>query len=145
MRKKIIEWLKKRGVLIKDTGKNYYFDYSLLFAVVFLILFGLLMIYSASSYSLLANGRAPERFVIQQGKFAIAGFIVMIAVSYLDYHWILKVAKHYYIGALFLNILTSIIGKEFNGQRRWLSIGSMSIQSSEFAKSAIIIMLELLL
>lgn len=145
MRKKIIELLKKHGILIKDTGKKYYFDYSLLFAVVFLILFGLLMIYSASSYSLLANGRDPERFVIQQGKFAIAGFIVMIVVSYLDYHWILKVAKHYYIGALFLNILTSIIGKEFNGQRRWLSIGSITVQSSEFAKSAIIIMLALLL
>lgn len=118
-----------------------YFDYSLLFIVIFLVCFGLVMLYSTSSY----NGQVKfgdSAFYLKKQLFATAlGFGAMFAISRIDYHiwkscWLLA-----YVGAFGLCTLVMFVGTEANGSKRWLDLGFISFQPSELAKLAMIIFL----
>ncbi len=118
-----------------------YFDYSLLFIVIFLVCFGLVMLYSTSSY----NGQVKfhdAAFYLKKQLFATGlGFVAMFIISRIDYHfW-----KHFwllaYIAAFGLCTLVMFVGEEIKGARRWLEIGPLSFQPSELAKLAVIIFL----
>ena len=130
--------------MAKKTGQKRYYDYSLVFAVVFLTAFGLLMIYSSSSYmaQIDPHTKGDAAFYLKrQGIIALGGFIAMIFVSKLDYHWSLKWAGILYGMSYVLMILVSVIGREVNGKKRWLGVGSFSFQPTEFAKLALIVFL----
>ena len=79
---------------MKKKRSQRFYDYSLLFTIAFLIMFGLLMIYSASSYKaqLDYNGNAAY-FMTRQGVIALGGFAFMILISRLDYRWYAKFYK----------------------------------------------------
>lgn len=121
--------------------KRKYFDYSLLTIVIFLMCFGLVMLYSASSYS------AQMSYLIRQAAFCVAGFIGMFIVAKIDYHWFSKVAGLAYVVAFVLMALVlTPLGKSVNGARRWLRLPlDQSMQPSEIMKLAIIIFIPLLL
>lgn len=127
----------------KKKKVKYFYDYSLVFAVIFLTMFGIVMIYSASSYAAQVRlQKAPYYYMLRQGIIAVLGLILMIIVSFIDYHKIIKSAGIILTIAYILNILVFFIGKEFNGQKRWIGIGKQfTIQPSEFAKLALIIFL----
>ena len=120
-----------------------FYDYSLVFAVIFLNAFGLLMIYSASSYMAEINPRIGDAayYLKRQGMISLAGFALMVIISRIDYHWCLKCALPAYGMSYVLMILVTLIGREVNGKRRWLGVGPFSFQPTEFAKLALIIFL----
>lgn len=118
-----------------------YFDYSLLFIVIFLVCFGLVMLYSTSSY----NGQVKfndAAFYLKKQLFATAlGFVAMLVISRIDYHvwkrfWMLA-----YLAGFGLCTLVMFVGDDIKGSRRWLQIGPLSFQPSELAKLAMIVFL----
>ncbi|MGN0435081.1 MAG: hypothetical protein ACI4D8_00450, partial [Wujia sp.] len=58
-----------------------YFDYKSFFLVMVLVLFGIMMVYSASSYRAVMNGLPSYYYAIRQAMFAAMGTVVMIIVS----------------------------------------------------------------
>ena len=129
--------------MAKKTGQKRYYDYSLVFAVIFLTSFGLLMIYSSSSYMAQIDPKTADAayYLKRQGMIAMLGFAFMIIVSKIDYHWTLKWAGIMYAMSYVLMILVSLIGREVNGKKRWLGVGPLSFQPTEFAKLALILFL----
>ena len=129
--------------MAKKAGQKRYYDYSLVFAVIFLTSFGLLMIYSSSSYMAQIDPKTADAayYLKRQGMIAMLGFAFMIIVSKIDYHWTLKWAGIMYAMSYVLMILVSLIGREVNGKKRWLGVGPFSFQPTEFAKLALILFL----
>lgn len=125
----------------KNKPKRFY-DYSLLFCVIFLTAFGLVMIYSASSYTaqLKYDGNSAY-FMMRQLKIALAGLLLAIFISKLDYHWYARFAVFAYVLSYVLMIAVSLVGREVNGKKRWLGVGGASFQPTEFVKIALIVLL----
>lgn len=117
------------------------FDFVLFIAVILLILFGLVMIYSASSIWAEYKFQDAFHYVKQQSLFIVTGIILMISVSKIDYTWYYKKTNMILMVCLFLLILVLIpgIGSIRNGSRSWFGIGSFGVQPSEFAKLGLII------
>jgi cell division protein FtsW len=125
-----------------------YYDYSLLFLTLFLVCFGLVMIYSTSSYNANRNYGDPTYYLAKQGVFAIIGTIVMIIVSKVDYRFYtrklpvlrIKPLTMLYILCILLQIYVLIFGKEINGAKRWIELGPLgSFQPSELSKVAVVL------
>lgn len=118
-----------------------YFDYTLLFLVIFLVCFGLVMLYSTSAY----NGQVKfgdAAYYLKKQVFAtVLGVVLMLVVAMVDYH----VWKPFWLLAYFVSFglctLVLFVGQEWNGAKRWLEIGPISFQPSELAKLAIIVFL----
>ncbi len=126
----------------KKTGKRktkYFFDYTMLFIVVFLMLFGLVMLYSTSSYEANIKFEDPAFYFKKQAVASAIGIAVMLFIMLLDYHIVQRFALFAYIVSLVLILLVlSPLGYEAGGARRWLNLG-MSLQPAEVAKLALII------
>ena len=117
------------------------FDKILFFTVIILSLFGLLMIYSASSIWAEYKFSDSFHYVKYQSIFFIIGIIIMLIVSKIDYAFYYKNSNKILLTCLILLILVLIpgIGSVRNGSRSWFGIGSLGIQPSEAAKLALII------
>lgn len=131
---------------MKKKRSQRFYDYSLLFTIAFLIMFGLLMIYSASSYKaqLDYNGNAAY-FMTRQGVIALGGFAFMILISRMDYRWYAKFYKLAIAVSWFMMIAVSFVGRRVNGKRRWLGVGPLSFQPTELVKITIIVSVAVLL
>ena len=118
-----------------------YFDYSLLFLIIFLLCFGLVMLYSTSSYY--GSTRFGDTaYYLKKQLFATSlGIIAMIIVSRIPYRFWMRVSGLAYLMAFGLCTAVIFIGTEAKGQARWIYIGPLSFQPSEFAKLAVIIFL----
>jgi len=126
---------------LRDYRKDSYFDYSLLFIVLFLLMFGLVMIYSASAYDAAVTMDNERYFLEHQGQAAVLGIGAMFVVSWIPYHFWKRFAVIGYIVAFILVALVlSPLGVEANGARRWLNLG-ISVQPAEIAKLAMILFL----
>ena len=125
--------------------KRRYFDYSLLTIVIFLVCFGLVMLYSTSSYSAQIDFDGNSMYyVIRQGIFSVIGFAGMLLVAKIDYHYFSKLAWLAYWGAFSLMALVKFtpLGVEINHSRRWLKMPfGFTIQPSELAKIAVIVLI----
>ena len=99
--------------------KTRYFDYSMLAVLIFLVCFGLVMLYSTSSYSSLVNyGDSMYYFKRQVGFYAL-GFTGMWIVYAIDYHFYIKWAKYLYFLSLFLMALVQTpLGKDGKGRQK---------------------------
>ena len=122
-----------------------YFDYSLLFIIIFLICFGLVMLYSTSAYDAQLTFKDPAHYLKRQGMAFVLGLGIMFVLANMDYRRWQKWGTIAYIGAIGLCTLVLIpgIGIEHNYSRRWLGIpnSSLEFQPSEFAKLAAIMFL----
>ena len=124
------------------TGSNRRtYDYILLITLFLLLTMGLVILYSSSSY----NGEVrfqDSLYYLKKQLFATAlGLAAMYVVSNVNYHYLKRFALWAYIAALLLSVAVLLIGDEYNGSKRWLSLGPFSFQPSEFAKIAVIIFL----
>lgn len=118
---------------------KFFFDYTILFAVVFLLLFGLVMLYSTSSYSANLENGDPLFYVKKQVFATVIGVAVMFFVMFIDYRKITIFAWIGYAVSLGLILLVlSPLGITVNGARRWLNLG-LSLQPAEVAKAALIV------
>ncbi|MEF9946425.1 MAG: FtsW/RodA/SpoVE family cell cycle protein [Lachnospiraceae bacterium] len=125
-----------------------YFDYSLLAIVIFLVCFGLVMLYSTSSYSAQIENGDSMFYLKRQGLISFFSFGVMWIVSKVDYHVYARYAKAIYMLAIVLMVLVQTpLGIENYGARRWLSIPGtgQQIQPSEMAKIAVILFIPVLI
>lgn len=128
--------------MAKKKKPRRFYDYSLLFCVIFLTAFGLVMIYSASSYMAQINYNGNSAyFMMRQLKIAMAGLVIAIIISKLDYHWYARFAVFAYVLSYVLMIAVSLFGRKVNGKRRWLGVGTASFQPTEFVKIALIVLL----
>ena len=122
-----------------ETKKRRFYDYSLIFIILFLLVLGLIMIYSASSYTADLKFKNSAYFVNKQLIFVVAGLILMIFVSIVPYQVWIKLSKLIYVVATVLVGAVLVIGRDANGARRWINLFGIKFQPSEFVKVAIII------
>ena len=117
------------------------FEIILFISVIILSIFGITMIYSASSVWAKYKFNDQFRFLKYQAIFFIIGLILMYFVSYIDYKKYYKYSNKILILGIILLILVLIpgIGTVRNGSRSWFGIGSFGIQPSEAMKLALII------
>ncbi len=125
-------------------ANEYYFDYSLVFIVLFLLGFGLIMVYSASSYEASVSeklGYDAAYYFKKQATAAVLGLIAMLVVSRIPYHfWERFAVLGYLVSVVLILLVLTPLGYEANGARRWLRLG-ISIQPAEIAKLAMILFL----
>lgn len=115
-----------------------YFDYSLLFIILFLVGFGLIMVYSTSSYTSSLDYGDAAFFFKRQAAFAVLGIVTMLLVSKVDYHFLKRLTILAFIGIGIMTLAVLIVGSAGGGSTRWLEIGPLRFQPSELAKMAII-------
>lgn len=127
----------------KREQTEYFFDYSLLFIVLFLLGFGLIMIYSASSYEAFNQFGDGTYYLKKQAIAVVMGLVAMAVVANIPYHFWERFTGLAYIVAVVLLILIIPFGIEANGAKRWLRVPviGLSIQPAEIAKIAVILMI----
>ena len=142
---------KKRSTNTRVKKKEHsiaYFDYSLLAILICLICFGLVMLYSTSSYSAMMKQNGDSLFYFKrQVLFCIVGLIGMWIVSRIDYHWYFERSKFFYfISIIMMFLVKTPLGKEVNGAKRWIKLPfEQQLQPAEIAKIAIILFIPALI
>lgn len=114
------------------------FDWITLAVAILISLIGIMTIYSATRP--LAAGEHPA-FYIKQTAWLVLGLIALFLIFSFDYVWLSRFSLFFYIMGIILLIAVFIIGKTGMGAQRWLSLGPVSFQPSEFFKLIYIIML----
>ena len=117
-----------------------YFDYSLLFVTIFIAGFGLIMIYSTSSYTAQMKFGNAQYYFKKQLMFMLLGFAVMYVAYRIDYHVWHKLAFPLFICASLLVFALIPFGSEANGATRWIRFGSSGVQPADVCKPAVIMM-----
>ncbi len=131
--------LKKLFWRWNEEKQTDFFDYALLFLVLFLVAFGLVIVFSTSAYTGELRKHDPAYYLKRQGFFAVAGIMVMLFLSELDYHIWKKASKIIMIGTFILLVAVLLAGVASHGATRWLGVGSFQFQPSEVAKIVIIL------
>lgn len=127
---------KRKRIRFWNPGE--YFDYSLLFIVLFLVGFGLVMVYSTSSYTASLDYGDPAFFFKRQAIFSVMGIAAMLFLSKIDYHFLKRFTVLAFLGVGILIVAVMLVGSASGGSTRWLEIGPLRFQPSELAKLAII-------
>ena len=118
-----------------------YLDWGLLVAVLALIGIGLVSILSATHTNKALNYGDAFFFFKKQVIAAIVGLIIGSILLRMDHRTLGKLAWPIYGISMALLLIVVVVGREVNGAKSWLYIGSFGIQVSEFAKVGIIIAL----
>jgi len=111
------------------------YDYITLFLICLLVGIGLIAIYSATA----GPETEAENYFTRQLIWAIFGIVAMISISFVPQRFINRFAYPIYFLTMFMLILVFIVGRVGQGAERWLVIGPVHIQPSEFAKLATIL------
>ena len=126
---------------MKRPAKKHTYDDTLLVTVLILVLVGLILLTSTSAY----NGRVKFHdsyyYLKKQGLATVLGMAGMLWIARIDYHRWIPLAVPGYLSAIGLSIAVMAFGKEYNGSKRWLSLGPFSFQPSEFGKIALVLYL----
>lgn len=123
------------------SSQNMQSDRPLLIAVIFLVVIGLMAIFSASAPKCIEMGVNPARFLIQQLIGVIIGFIGLKFLSNFHYKKLMMYTLPFVFFVIIMLILVKVAGVTVNGAQRWINIGPMSLQPSEFAKPAVVLLL----
>lgn len=123
----------------KFKKKPRYVDYALIFIVFFMLAFGLVMLYSTSSYEAAMQLGDSMYYLKHQAVSMALGVGLMIVISFLPYHFYKRLAPGLYIFAAAFIVAVIPFGYTANGAKRWIRIFGISVQPAEVAKVAIII------
>ena len=121
--------------------QNMQSDRPLLIAVIFLVVIGLMAIFSASAPKCIEMGVNPARFLIQQLIGVIAGFIGLKFLSNFHYKKLMTYTLPWAAFVIIMLIMVKVAGVTVNGAQRWINFGPLSLQPSEFAKPAVVLLL----
>ena len=126
----------------KIKKKTDYYDYSLLAVIILLTCFGLVMLYSTSSYMAELNYGDDMYYFKKQAAISFGCIIIALGISQIDYHILTKFTGVLYgMAAILMMLVKTPLGRTANGARRWLNLGPLSFQPSEIAKIAVIVCL----
>ena len=110
-------------------------DYKLLVSMILIVLFGIFNIYLGT------KNQWGSLFAKKQFIWFIISLIVLYLILLWDYNIIYNYVDIFYWGSIVLLIITRFAGSVINGARGWIVLGPVSIQPSEIAKVAMILML----
>lgn len=118
-------------------------DFVIVLLVTALVIFGVVMVFSASYYYSINDTGSPYGYLKKQGLFAIAGFVLMGICTQLDYHiyrrWSVVILAANFLLLLLLLFPSLPFVETINNATRWIIIGPISIMPGEIAKIAVII------
>lgn len=116
-------------------------DWPILLSAISLIAIGLLMSLAAGPPAAARMGYEDSFFFVKRHLlFAVAGITVLLTLSFLDRAWVRRLAAFVFIVSLALLAFILVSGHEAKGAQRWLRFAGFSLQPSEFAKPALIIL-----
>ncbi len=121
--------------------QNMQSDRPLMIAVIFLVVIGLMAIFSASAPKCVEMGVSPARFLIQQLLGVIAGIAGLKFLSNFHYKKLIGYTLPFAIFVIIMLLWVKVAGVTVNGAQRWINIGPLSLQPSEFAKPAVVMLL----
>ena len=134
---------RSRAVPKNRIQTSHAMDYSVLLLVLFLLVFGLVLLYSTSSYRGSMDYADPAYWLKRQGVMAAVGLGAMVVLSKFDYKFfryrLIQIMM--YVGMTGLLIGTTIFAVASHGSKRWISALGRSFQPSEFAKIVLILFL----
>lgn len=115
----------------------------LILAVFVLTVVGLVMVFSSSSIEAINEGASPISYLTKQLMVAGVSIVICIIISkFIPYYvWMGQALTIVWAGSLVLLLLTAVIGTVGLGAQRWLVLGPVSFQPSEFAKVAFVLMM----
>lgn len=115
-------------------------DFTLIATTIALVIIGLLMVYSATSYENIALGKSAYKDVFKQGLFALIGIFLMIfVISNIDYHnYTRQLSTLLLILTIGLNLLV-LRYDPIKNARRWIHLPMFSFQPSEIAKFMVVV------
>ncbi len=140
--------MEKKKVRAKRAANVQYdfYDYSLLAAVILLVCFGLVMLYSTSAYRAAIEFDDNDKYYFtKQAMVSVMSLVGVLVASQIDYHIYARFAAPFYAVSVVLLIITKFVGREINGATRWIYIGPLSFQPAEAAKLAIILFLPVMI
>lgn len=113
------------------------FEWPLIVISLTLAVIGLCLIFSATA----PMGEPGKSFVLKQTTWCGLGLVLMATLLLFDYHMLERWALWFYIAIVLALIVVWALGKVTAGSRRWMDLGLMRFQPSEFAKLAVVIIL----
>lgn len=117
-------------------------DLVLACAIIALLFFGLVMVYSASAVHAQARYGSAEYLAVKQAAFVVCGLLIMWMVSRVDYRRFRRVSGWGLLVAIGLLVITlTTAGTEAGGAARWIRLGGINVQPAELAKVAMIMWL----
>jgi cell division protein FtsW len=129
--------------------EKYYFDYNLLFLIIFLLCFGLVMLYSSSSYTAANTYGDSAYYLWKQLRNIAIGAVAMYFFAKMPYRVWRGFGFFAYVAAVLLCIVVMLpipgLTVSSHGQSRWLNLGIVQIQPSELGKLAVILFLAMVL
>jgi cell division protein FtsW len=114
-------------------------DFTMLVLTCALVIFGVIMVFSASYYWSIDKMGNPYSFLIRDIIWAVTGFAMMVGTMVIDYHKYKKIAPWLIGIGLLLLVAVLFIGDNINGATRWISIGPITIMPGEIIKICVII------
>jgi len=135
---KEIENLEKKRGKVK-------FDFIMLLALMLISSFGVLIVYSATRYSMPGGVGDPQYYMKRHAMWAAVGFVLFFLAQLIDYRKI----KKYWWAVFAINIFALIsvlfIGYDVHGSKSWIDLKFFSIQPSEFSKILMVILVSVIL
>lgn len=113
--------------------------YLLLGVTATLVVFGLVMVFSASSVEALLADEAAYTVFLRQLLFAVVGAVAAALVSRLEVRSLKRLAVPLILGSVLLLAAVIPLGRTVNGNRNWLAVGPVQFQPSEFAKLGLVL------
>lgn len=91
------------------------------------------MIYSSSAYQCSGERQPSTYYMVRQGQIAVAGFILMLIISKIDYHFFAKFAVPAVVVAYICEFLVTFtpLGIRVNGKKRWLGTPGLCASSPQ--------------
>ncbi len=108
------------------------FDYMLFFLMLFIIIIGLLTIYSTQSH--FEDIKFSNRYWVRQMMWFLIGVLTLFLMIIPKYDIYKHMSYFLYFILVIMLILVLLAGKEIYGAKRWLNLGYFYIQPSEFSK-----------
>lgn len=130
---------------MRHPAKRCTYDDTLLVTVLVLVIAGLVLLTSISAYNGNVKFHDSFYYLKKQGFATGLGLVGMAVISRIDYHRWIPLAVPGYQLSILLGVAVLLFGEEYNGSKRWLSLGPVSFQPSEFAKVAVIVFLSWLI
>ncbi|MEQ9264295.1 MAG: FtsW/RodA/SpoVE family cell cycle protein [Balneolaceae bacterium] len=120
-------------------------DRILLMAIIMLMMFGVLAVYSSIAYFAQSNETSAFALVTRHIVKLGISFFVMLIASKINYHTLAKLSRLGMVVSLFLLVAVLLFGTEQFGAKRWLNLGGFSFQPSTLATVSLLLHVSVLL